>query len=158
MMQTLLKLIIKKYKSLKSNGFTIIEILTTVVIVGVLATLVVPRVLFTSEKARAAEAISFLQVMRSSQLTFRLETGNYTGDIGNIDATFPAFSNFQNGTPINCELTDETNFFAEVERNGNLYWLKINSLGDLCCEDTIVGSCNDAGFSDDCPPGDCAAP
>jgi prepilin-type N-terminal cleavage/methylation domain-containing protein len=44
----------------RSKGFTLFEVLMVVVIIGILATLVVPRILVQTEKALAAEALQMV--------------------------------------------------------------------------------------------------
>ena len=55
-----------KYK----RGFTLVEILIVVVIIGILASLTLPRLTGQQEKARVAEAIGFLSAMRRGQLAY----------------------------------------------------------------------------------------
>ena len=57
-----------------SKGFTLIEILIVVVIIGILASLILPRMLATPEKAMAAEANQMLGTMMRGQLA-NLDTG-----------------------------------------------------------------------------------
>lgn len=61
----------------KKNGFTLIELLIVVVIIGVLASMVIPRFRGHTEKARVAEAVMFLGQMRKGELQLYNTTGGY---------------------------------------------------------------------------------
>jgi len=51
----------------KKNGFTLTELLIVVVIIGVLASLILPRMTAQTEKANVMEAMVFLGTMRKGQ-------------------------------------------------------------------------------------------
>lgn len=59
------------------NGFTLTEILIVVAILGILASLAIPRLFPQTERARAAEAIGMLSAIRQGEEAFRLARGTY---------------------------------------------------------------------------------
>ncbi len=59
------------------KGFTLIEVLIVVVILGILATLAVPRLVSQSEKAKTAEAINMLSSIRRAALSYHDEYSEY---------------------------------------------------------------------------------
>ncbi len=61
----------------RKNGFTLTEILIVVAILGILASLAIPRLFPQTERARAAEAISILSAIRQGEEAYRLEKGTY---------------------------------------------------------------------------------
>ena len=77
------------------SGFTLLEIIIVIIIIGVLASLALPRLFSTVEYSRATEAFSAIQALRGSlERCYLGRGGNYTGcDIGVIDVENPAFSN-----------------------------------------------------------------
>jgi general secretion pathway protein G len=60
-----------------AHGFTLIEIMVVIVILGVLAALVVPRVLERPDEARAAAAKSDIAAILSALKLYRLDNQRY---------------------------------------------------------------------------------
>ena len=74
-----------------SAGFTIIELLIGVVIVGILATLAIPSFKGYVYQGRVSEAISFLNEIKTRQEAYRSRHGRYAAVSGNgewIAATY----------------------------------------------------------------------
>lgn len=63
----------------KIGGFTLIEILTVIVILGVLAGLAVPVYVGQVEKARGSEAIDHLNATRASMIRYFADKNTYVG-------------------------------------------------------------------------------
>lgn len=61
----------------KSAGFTLVEIMVVVVILGVLAVLIVPRVVGRTEEARVAAAKHDISAIMQSLKLYRLDNGRY---------------------------------------------------------------------------------
>ena len=67
----------------RSTGFTLVEIMVVVVILGILAVLIVPRVLGRSDEARQAAARHDIATIMQSLKLYRLDNGRYpTNDQG----------------------------------------------------------------------------
>lgn len=64
---------------LNAKGFTLIEILTVIVILGVLAGLAVPVYVGQVEKARGSEAIDHLNAARASMIRYFADKNTYVG-------------------------------------------------------------------------------
>lgn len=60
----------------KKDGFTLVEVLVMVVIIGVLAGLAVPSYFSTVEEARSNEAKTNLQIIRAGEKVFALNDAN----------------------------------------------------------------------------------
>ena len=58
-------------------GFTLVEVMVVVVIIGILAVLIVPRVLGRSDEARAVAAKHDIAAIMQSLKLYRLDNGRY---------------------------------------------------------------------------------
>lgn len=70
------------------KGFTLLELLIVVIIIGVLATLAIPNFLRAAERARWAEAKSILGTLRGSQIRYYAQYQTYADDLANLDIDF----------------------------------------------------------------------
>jgi general secretion pathway protein G len=61
----------------RSGGFTLVEVMVVVVILGILAVLIVPRVLGRTDEARAAAAKHDIATLMQSLKLYRLDNGRY---------------------------------------------------------------------------------
>lgn len=64
-------------RSSQRDGFTIIEMLTVVAIIGILAAIAIPSYRSYMQRARTAEAVTFLGEIRQRQEAYRAEFGQY---------------------------------------------------------------------------------
>ena len=61
----------------KSRGFTLIELMIVVVILGVLATIALPRIMDRPEQARRTKAAVDIRNIESALALFKTDTGRY---------------------------------------------------------------------------------
>lgn len=67
-------------KALRSSkGFTLIELMIVVAIIGILAAIAIPNFLQYQMKSRQSEAKTNLQAIRTSEIAFQAEKGCYIG-------------------------------------------------------------------------------
>lgn len=62
---------------MRSRGFTLVEIMVVVVILGILASLIVPRVLGRTDEARAVAAKQDVAAVMQALKLYRLDNGRY---------------------------------------------------------------------------------
>jgi general secretion pathway protein G len=67
----------RKRSSKGERGFTLIELMIVVVIVGILATLLIPRIMERPEEARRMKAKADIRSMESALKLYKLDTGSY---------------------------------------------------------------------------------
>jgi prepilin-type N-terminal cleavage/methylation domain-containing protein len=70
-------------------GFTLTELLVVVIIIGILATLALPMLVKTLEKAKVGEAISNLNLIRTGQKIYFLEYSAFSPDIDSLNIESP---------------------------------------------------------------------
>jgi general secretion pathway protein G len=59
------------------KGFTLIELMIVIVIIGILATLLIPRIMERPEEARRMKAKVDIKTIESSLKLYKIDTGNY---------------------------------------------------------------------------------
>lgn len=94
-------------RTLKAKGFTLVEILIVVVILGILAAIVIPQFTSASESAKASSLVTQLQTIRSQLELYQLQhNGAYPG----VDAS----NAFVSSADFWADLTGETNIDGTV--------------------------------------------
>ena len=68
----------------KRQGFTLIELMIVVVIIGILATIAIPKFANTKEKAYVAQMKSDLRNLVTAEESFFSDSVRYTSTLGNL--------------------------------------------------------------------------
>jgi type IV pilus assembly protein PilA len=71
----------------KGNGFTLVELMVVIVIVGILAAVAIPKFLDASNKAKASEFPTQLTAIYIGQMAFNAENGSYCPDFVTLRST-----------------------------------------------------------------------
>ena len=100
------------------KGFTLIELMIVVVIIGILAALAIPRFMEATLKVKKSEAQSVLKQIYTLQRAFKQgsATGVYCDDIDN--ATFGFDHPMNRKFDYTIESADAAGFCAQAQGNG----------------------------------------
>ncbi len=118
----------------KQSGFTLIEIMVVVVIIGILASVVVPRIMDNPDKARTAKVKNDLRALESALDIYRLDNFVYpTTDQGleslvTLPTSSPEPPNWKQGGYIK-KLTKDPWGNEYLYQNGEGGEIEIYSLG-----------------------------
>jgi len=85
----------------KNSGFTIVELVVVLVIIGILSGLAIPQYIKTVERSRQSEALTNLAAIRGAQMRYYLENANYTNNFGSLDIDNRSIGTYFNYTPLN---------------------------------------------------------
>ena len=80
-----------------SAGFSLVELTTVVVILGVLSMMAVPRYQTAVEHAKAAEAFNFLAQIEAGQERHNARTGEYAQTVGQLNVKVSSPKHFSAG-------------------------------------------------------------
>jgi len=78
----------------RQKGFTLIELMIVVVIIGILAALAIPRFMSATVKAKESEAKTILKQIYTLQDSYRQESGSYTVVLADIGFDPPTNSRY----------------------------------------------------------------
>lgn len=113
----------------RQSGFTLIELMIVVVIVGVLAAIAYPNYQQYIIKSNRADAQAFLMELAQKQQQFLIDARRYAGSVGALNATTPTgvarnytitFTNVSAGPPPTFTITAAPNAGTTQAGDGNL--------------------------------------
>ena len=78
-------------KALRTNhtGFTMVELLVVLVIIGILAAVATPIFLGNTQKAKASEAVATMSLIRQAQRDYFINNNAYITSVADISKTAP---------------------------------------------------------------------
>jgi len=133
----------------QKKGFTLVELLVVVIIIGILATIAVPQYAKMIEKAKGSEARAILGMIRTGEELHKVEHGIYTDNTDILVVTVPLDSSPEHYFKYDIDATT-TSFTAKAMRKTptnaktgkdlgytNDYNITINEQGRIGQEGTI---------------------
>ena len=131
----------------QNKGFTLAEIITVVIITGVLASLAIPKLTGTIERVRAAEGVQFLTALLGAQKAYFLENNStYATTTAALDVDITTSSNFE--ISVNSPDINAADPIVRIRRT-NAYWLEIDADGTIGCTNAVPNAftCAQAGYN-----------
>ncbi len=141
------------------HGFTMVEIIIVVVMLGIMASVALPKIIAPNERVRASEGMHILSSIKMAQQAYALDHGGTylaAGNLGSLDIVIPQSLNF--AAPDTVDGTG--GFLATIARctvaavtctqPGRAYTLKINTVGKITCTPdaaTCAGVCRGGGLA-----------
>jgi len=119
----------------KSKGFTLIEVMVVVVILGILAAFIVPKIAGRPDEAKVAKAKHDIQTIETALDLYKLDTGRYPSTDQGLDAlinppsTDPAPNNWRAGGYLKRLSSDPWGFPYQYLNPGSHVEIDVFSYG-----------------------------
>lgn len=113
-------------------GFTLMEILVVVTIIGILAAIAVPSYIYAVEKGRKDACIANKQILQTQVERYRLENEKLVLDEGEELVTFLKGMGYLSGQDIECPFEGE----YRIEN------YELEGPGDVIIQTVICGHCD----------------
>jgi general secretion pathway protein G len=87
----------KKNKRLNHRGFTLIELMVVIVILGILAGLIMPRIMGAPEKAKRQKARIQIEALETALKMYKLDNGTYPSSLQGLTEQPEGAKNWRKG-------------------------------------------------------------
>ncbi len=124
----------------KNKGFSLIELLIVVAVIGILAAIAIPAYLGQQTRARRQAAIENIQALSAAMELYYQEHNNYGNDCSDTAACTAQYKSFKpqtnynfsvdvnnggQGYTITCESTDFGSYSkVTLDQNGTIQWVE----------------------------------
>ena len=130
----------------KKKGFTLIELVIAVLIIGVIAAIAVPMYFKAVEKSRASESINLLGTIAKAEQRHKLQSQEYTDQVEDLDITLKNYTDdtAASGSNFDTEFFDFTlgTQNAQSARKEGDYTISINyDTNEITCDPSDNSIC-----------------
>jgi len=108
------------------KGFTLVEIILAVIVLGFMVVFALPRMISSSEAVKVSEAVTVLSALYHSQKNYYLDHSAYTDDCTLLEYSVP-LQNF------NAPVCDTADPIVSVERTTGDYTITVTASGVFDC-------------------------
>lgn len=112
-----------------TKGFTLVELIVVVIIIGILVAIAVPAFLKTQERAFDKDAIASLKLIQAAEKIYRQETGFYYPPTGSVTLPSDINTNLKLSLPVTSPkwnytitTTGDTSDSTAVRNGGTRTW------------------------------------
>ena len=138
-----------KHASIINRGFTLLEILVVLTVIGTLVVISFPRYTLTIERSRAQQGEHLLLTLLGAQKRFFLENNNtYADNLAGLDIEPRSSEYFLDIT--DADISDTVDNLAQIQRRDGAatrYTLSVNQDGTIGCADgSQTGICTKLGY------------
>jgi len=127
---------------MRKSGFTLLELMVVVIIIGILAMIALPQFFKATEKARSAEGINILGSLRSAQFRYYAESDTqvYSSDVADLDMEYGTLRFFENLAALGGAAGGECQPLGTIQRKGG-YTLTVYANGTISCSGDVGVAC-----------------
>ena len=93
----------KRIQSCSKAGFTLMEMLVVVIIMGILASIALPQYQRAVQKARWVEVVTVANVLYTAEEEYWLMHRKYTGQIADLSIKIPSMTEILEGTALKLQ-------------------------------------------------------
>jgi prepilin-type N-terminal cleavage/methylation domain-containing protein len=116
-----------------SKGFTLVELMIVVVIIGILAALAIPRFMRTTTKAKQSEAKGILKQIYVMETAFKQEKEHYTANKDSIGVQIPSNARYTYTVDVADTILFHAYASANLDDDATLDIWTITQDGVLAC-------------------------
>ena len=126
-----------------SRGFTLIEVMVVVLIIGILAAIAIPAFLTQRSRAQDADAKSAVRTARQTLETYNTDRSTYDTDAATLIDMEPALREASNLTVTGAEKTFRITVDSRATSGGGTFSMELDGTGNVTreCSNPGRGGC-----------------